>query len=355
MSHKPLDDYAAEQEQAAFAENQSIARANRTLRATLREREEELELVRKRLGIIEAMDAAVIAPPKWLAPPKRKGAKHVAIPSVMLNDIHWGEVVDPAEIAGVNKYNPTIAEGRVKRACEGTIKLCRDYMSGVDYEGLNVMLAGDLISGDIHDELRETNAEASTVVGVLEVLVAGLRMLADHFGRVHVAAVVGNHGRTTRKPRAKRKARDSFDGLVYQLIARELQGDDRITIQVATGSDLHFSVYDTRYALTHGDQFRGGSGISGALAPLMLGTHRKRKRDAQAGHPWDVLCMGHWHQSIYHGDLIVGGSVIGYNEYAYNLNLPIEDPVSALWLTTPERGRTTYNPVHLMDRQAEGW
>lgn len=354
---KPLEQFADEQSAARFTENQEIARANRTLRSTLAEREDELARARKRLDIYEAMDAAAIAPPAWLVPKPRKGEKHLAIPSLLLTDLHWGEYVRPEEVGGVNAYTPTIAEARVRRATEGAVKICRDYLSGLEYEGVNLMLGGDLVSGDIHDELRETNAETTTqsIVGVLEPLVAGTRMLADHFGKVHVAAVVGNHGRTTRKPRAKRKAVDNFDWLCYQLVARELRGDSRITMQIADASDLHFNVYGVRYCLTHGDQFKGGAGISGALSPLMLGVHRKRRRDAQAGQPWDVLVMGHFHTSYFLQDLIVGGSVIGYNEYAANLNLPLEQPQSALWLNTPGRGITAYYPVHLMDRKAEGW
>jgi hypothetical protein len=358
MSHDApdLDTFAVGQTRARYAENQEIARANRALRAELNDAQADLEQVRRRLGIYEALDASVIAPPAWMAPTKQT-AKHHAIPTLLLTDIHWGERVDPAEINGVNKYDRTIAALRLRRVAETTTKLCRDYLSGVKYDGLTLLLGGDLVSGDIHEELRETNVEATTesVVGVLELLVAGTRMLTETFGKVHVAAVVGNHGRTTRKPRSKKRAADSYDGLVYQLMARELRSDPRITMQVATGADAHFSVYHQRYCLTHGDQFRGGSGISGMLAPLMLGVHRKRRRDATAGSPWDTMVLGHFHQSHFSREMIVGGSVIGYNEYAHTCNLPMEEPMAAMWLTTPERGITAYMPVHAMDRAAEGW
>lgn len=351
-----LEDFADQQAEARFAENQELARKARVLGTMLREREAELLAVRKRLGMFEAMDSTTIAPPAWLTPPRRKREAHKAIPSMLLTDIHWGERVRPEEIGGVNAYNREIAEARIHRATTGAVKICRDYLSGLEYEGCNLMLGGDLVNGDIH-EGRETNVEATTesVVGVLECLVAGTRQLADHFGQVSVECVVGNHGRTTDKPRSKGRARDSFDGLTYQLLVRELRNDPRITVRVATGPDAHFAVYGTRYCLTHGDQFKGGSGISGALSPLMLGAHRKRRKDAQAGHPWDVLVMGHFHTSYFLRDLIVGGSVVGYNEYANVLNLPVEEPQSALWLNTAERGITAYYPVHLADRAEEGW
>lgn len=354
---KPLEQYADEKAQAKYAENAEIARTNRALRAELQERAEELAAVRKRLDVYEALDAATVAPPPWLVPAARKKEKRVAIPSMLLTDIHWGEDVRPEEIDGLNCYNRRIAEQRIKRGAEGAVKICRDYLSGLEYEGLNLMLGGDLLSGDIHDELRETNVEATTesVVGVLESLVAAIRMLTDHFGKVHIAAVTGNHGRTTKKPRAKRRARDSFDGLVYQLIAREVRSDPRITMQVATGPDAHFSVYNTRFCLSHGDGFKGGSGISGAMAPLLLGVHRKRRRDAQSGNPWDVLVIGHFHQSLFLRDLIVGGAVVGYNEFAYSINAMPEPAQSALWLNTPQRGITAYYPVHLQDAKAENW
>lgn len=358
MSHDPksLDQYADEQAQARFEENAEIARTARVLRASLREREEELAAVRRRLDVYESVDTAVVAPPRWLTPKRGKGT-HQAIPCMLLTDIHYGERVAPDEIGDVNAYNTTIAAQRIQRAAEGAVKLCRDYMAGVEYNGFSLMLGGDNLSGDIHEELRETNAEATTesVVGVLELLVSAARVLADQFGRVHISGVVGNHGRTTRKPRAKKRAADNFDSMIYRLLQRELRSDDRFTVQIASGADLHVDVCGVRYALTHGDQFKGGSGISGALSPLLLGVHRKRRRDAMAGNPWDVLVMGHFHQSYFLRDLIVGGSVVGYNEYAYVSNLPFEEPQASLWLTTPERGISTYMPVRLLDKVEEGW
>lgn len=354
---KSLEQFADEQAQARFAENQELARSNRTLRATLREREEELDELRRRTDLFSALDGAMLAPPAWLVPKGRKGEKHVAIPSMMLTDIHWGTKIDPEEIGGLNKYNRAIARMRVRRAAEGAIKVARTYWSGLDYEGFNLMLGGDLLSGEIHDELRETN-EGSVPEAVLEAiehLIAAAKLLADGFGKLHVEGVVGNHGRRTKKPRAKGKARDNYDWLIYQLVARELRSDPRITMNVTNAPDAYFSVYNTNYCLTHGDQFRGGSGISGFLTPLMLGVHRKRRKDAAAGRYWNKIVLGHFHQSYFLKEIIVGGSVCGYDEHASDNNYAPEPAEAALWLNTPERGVTGYMPVHLEDRKAEGW
>lgn len=357
MSKRTLEQFADAKDQARFEENQELARAARTLRSVIRDRDEELRDLRRRLGLIAAVDNANVSPPKWLVPKARKGAKHLAIPSMMLTDIHWAARIDAAELGGLNKYNREIARQRVRRAAEGAIHLTHTYLSGVEYEGFNLMLGGDLLSGDIHDELRETNdgTVPEVILEAVEHLVAAGKLLAEAFGKLHVECVVGNHGRRTRKPRSKRKARDNYDWLIYKFVARELSADPRITMNVTDAPDAYFSVYETRYCLTHGDQFRGGSGISGFLTPLMLGVHRKRRKDAQAGRYWDKIVLGHFHQSYFLKEIIVGGSVCGYDEYASDNNYAPEPAEAALWLNTPERGVTGYMPVHLEDREAEGW
>lgn len=359
MTRKPapsFDEYHDQKAQAKFSENQDIARAARAARAVAAEQAVELEKVRKRLALYESLDEAKLAPPEWLAP-KKPSKKHAAIPSLLLTDIHYDEMVKPEQIGGVNKYNRAIADQRIRRTFEGGVTMSRDYLSGVSYEGFNLFLGGDLLSGIIHEELRETNEAVITesIVSVVEPLEAGIALLAEQFGKVHVSSVVGNHGRNTRKPRAKNRATDSFDWLVAKMVERGLKHDPRITFNISRAADTHVKVYNHKYCLTHGDQFQGGSGISGFLSPLMLGVHRKSKRDAATGNEWDTLVMGHFHQSYFLKGLIVGGSIVGYSEYSYGGNLAFEEPQSAFWLTTPERGITVSAPIFVQDRKAEGW
>lgn len=353
-----LDAFSDDKARAKFAEHADLARTSRAASALAAQQADELARVKQRLELYEALDAAKLAPPTWLTPkaPARQD-KHVAIPSLLLTDIHYDEDVKPEQIGGLNKYNRAIADARIKRAFEGPIMLSRDYLTGIQYEGINLFLGGDLLSGIIHEELRETNVAVITesIVSVTEPLEAGITLLAEHFGKVHVSAVVGNHGRNTRKPRSKNRATDSFDWLVAKMVERGLRGDSRITWNISRAADAHVTLYKHRYCLTHGDQFVGGSGISGALSPLLLGVHRKSKRDARTGNAWDTLVMGHFHTSYFLKGLIVGGSVVGYNEYAYDKNLDYEEPQCAFWLTTPERGITASMPVFVQHRKSEGW
>lgn len=353
-----LETYAEDRARARFTENQEIARTARALRSAVDQKDKEIAELQKKLGLYERLDAARLDPPEWLSP-KKPSKPHTGIPCLLLTDVHWDETVDPRQVDGVNCYNRAIAERRLRGAFDGTVKVARDYMAGLTYEGFQLFLGGDIVSGIIHEELKETNEATimDSVVSVLEPMEAGINLLAQTFGKVHVTAVVGNHGRNSRKPRAKNRAQDNFDWLIYKLVERDFRERPNVTVQVADGADAHVQIYATRYLLTHGDQFRGGTGISAALAPLLLGAHRKTRRQSAAGKPYDLMVMGHWHQTIFMPSkgLIVGGSVVGYNEYAALENLEPEPPQCCLWITTPERGVTLQSPVFVADREAEGW
>lgn len=294
-------------------------------------------------------------PPVWLTQPPRKS--HSATVCLLLTDPHFTEVVDVDQVQGANQYDNEIADQRLRRCIEGVVKLSKHYMSGVTYDGCVVFMGGDMFSGNIHEELRVTNAGTlfEGLYRFLDPVAAALSTLAHEFGRVHVAGVPGNHGRLTRKPIAKSRAVDNLDWLFYVLLERDFHRDDRVTWQIPKAADTLVPVHGVRYQLTHGDQFRGGTGISGAMAPLALGQHRKSRRAAQIGKPYDYLVHGHWHQQAAWKQIISGGSLKGYDEYAYVNNFDFEPPQQALWYTTPERGITFQTSVFVEDRAEEKW
>lgn len=297
------------------------------------------------------------APPKWLSTPTRS-AGHRGTLMTILSDTHLDEVVRPSEVDYLNSYNRDIAGQRLQRYFEGIVSLSGDYFSGVTYDGVVMMLGGDILSGNIHDELTQTNDGLSLVESIrywTPRLAAGITFLAEQFGKVHVPVVVGNHPRFTAKPRAKLRALDNADWLIGQMLADRLSGDDRITFDVPDSTDAFVRVYDTNFLLTHGDQTSGGGGIGGIWPPVMRMRARKMNRYQASGRRFDHLVMGHYHQLIMAQGLIVNGSVVGWNEYAAVNNLPPERAQQGLWICTPEHGITLTAPIFCDNPQAEGW
>lgn len=299
------------------------------------------------LEIIHGCVDGPTKPPAWRF--KKSAGSTTGIPLLFASDWHWDEVVDPAQIGGVNAYDHQIAIERAKR-CFGTfIDLTCNHMSKPKYDYAVLALGGDMLSGNIHEELRETNAFPihMSVLSISDHIIAGITAMLDAFGKVYVPCVVGNHGRIDKKPRAKNRVFDNYDWLVYQIIAKHFKGNHDVTFDISEGSDIQFDLHNTRYLLTHGDQFKGGSGIAGALSPLLLGDARKRKRQMSVRRPYDYMLMGHWHQYIMARGIIVNGSLKGYDEYAAQSNFDFELPTQAAWITHPEHGITVRWPIFL--------
>lgn len=351
------DEIAGEANDAAEVRAARYRRERDLARTELARTAEVVGDLRRMLEFHDALVGADPRPPKWLTP-KKPAKGHRATVVAILSDTHFDEVVNPDEIGGLNAYDRTIATMRLKRWAENLVMVGRDYLSGVTYDGAVVMLGGDIFTGNLHD-LAETNED--TLFGSLlywsEQLAAALGLVLEEFGRLHVPVVVGNHGRLTRKPRTKQRARDNLDWLLGHMLARHFAGDDRVSFDIPENTDVLVTVYGTTHLLTHGDQVTGGGGIGGIWPPLMRMSARKAQRYAAEGTTFDTLVMGHWHQLIQAADqgLIVNGSLVGYGEYAAVSNFRPERPQQAMWLVTPEHGITVSAPILVADRAKEKW
>lgn len=322
-------------------------------RADLTEAQKRIAKLEQQLDLFAALDELSVTPPKWTMPTGRKQGKATA--HLLLSDLHLDEHVDPAHLGGVNAYSRDIATLRMRRLAGKLVSLSR--MLDVKWSGISVDLAGDVFSGNIHDELRETNED--TLLGSLDYWVDHLAALldaaADEFGRVWVKVVVGNHGRNTRKPRHKLRARDNYDWFIGRMLARHFRGDQRIQWTIGESPDQYYEVHGHRYLLTHGDAFRGGGGIAGVWSPVERGRARTLQRDVELDRPFDTIVMGHWHQITMKPNLLVNGALKGYDEYAYDERFLPEPASQLFWMTTPEHGPSMFIPIHVADRAKEGW
>lgn len=301
---------------------------------------------RKILSLREGIETQRI--PTWTVAAERDRGLP-GVPCALWSDWHAGEVVDPNQINGKNSYDWEIMERRVRHLVETTINLLRNHVVNPQYPGVIINLGGDMVSGDIHEELSETNDRPMmpVVLDLFAILKWAITTMADEFGQVFLPCVAGNHGRTTKKPRAKGRAFTNFDWLLYQFLAKAFESDERVTFFIPDGPDALYEVYGHRYLLTHGDQFRGGDGQIGAIGPITRGNKRKLARNSAIDLAYDTMLLGHWHQYMPLHRSLVNGSLKGYDEYANSMNFEYEPPVQALWLTHPEYGIRMHMPVYL--------
>jgi hypothetical protein len=225
------------------------------------------------------------------------------------------------------------------------------------YPGIVIALNGDIFSGDIHEELRETN-EGSVQQSFLEAqeeMIAALTMIADKFKKVLVVGTVGNHGRTTMKVRHKARVYTSYEWNLYHQLERWFlaRRDKRVRFLIPGETDAHFTVLGHRFHQTHGDSLgvKGGDGIIGAIGPIARGAVKVGRSEAQIGRDFDTLLLGHWHTYIPRGEaapVIVNGALKGYDEYArLALRVPYARPSQALWFVHEKYGITAQWQVYL--------
>ena len=322
------------------------------LRAKLREIEEEnLTAAKIREGIL-GLTSEQPSMPDWTLRALKGGSP--GIPVTVWSDWHWGEVVFPDQVGNMNRFNLDIAHERACRLVERLIHLCFVHTANPVYPGIVCCLGGDLISGDIHTELKETNEipTAPTFLDLFGVLIKMLTALADKFGAVVVPVVAGNHGRMTLKPTAKNRAFLNWDWLMGSLLEQHFNaiGDDRFTFLIPEGTDAYFKVAGHCFLLTHGDSLgvRGGDGIIGMLGPVMRGDFKVRRQSHEMGEPYQTILMGHWHQYTPLPRIVVNGSLKGFDEFAKTiLRASPERPQQALLFVHHQGGIIDQRPIFL--------
>ncbi len=325
----------------------------------LQREEETAETVRQRIFDLASRTPKPPIWPAWSSSPHGQTSE---VPVLFLSDWHWGEVVNPAEMAGVNAFDSKIAHERARLVFDTAISLTE--RDGANVPGMIVCLGGDIITGTIHDELAETNDRTTTqaVNEVTDVLIAGLERLADRFGKLFVPCVVGNHGRNTTRWRAKQAVFTSYEWLIYTSLQRHFRNDKRLQFMIPSEVDAFFHVRGWRFLLTHGDRLgvKGGDGIIGAIGPIMRGTVKLGTSEGQIGRDFDYLMMGHWHYPLYLPHTIVNGALKGYDEYArLGLRVPYAPASQLLFRVHPEHGLTSRREIVLQKtleaRDSEAW
>lgn len=290
--------------------------------------------------------------PDWMLSSPTGERGHSVI-GLLISDVHDGEQISADEINGINSFNPEICEQRLRRYYEASCIIGQRWAADTDCKGALVSLAGDLISGDIHEELRMTNALTSQeqVGHSVEMHTAGLEMIADTFGAVHVVGVPGNHGRPTVKPTAKLYSWLSYDTLILSMIEARFREDPRFTFQFGAAKDQITPIFGRTVFTTHGDKIgtKGGMGFAGPVLPIVRGSKKIEAQQAGIGRRPDLIQFGHYHTTSNPGNILSNGSVPGYSEYGDDIRAAVEPPQQWLYLLHSKWWLRERLPIQLVE------
>ena len=300
------------------------------------------EITRIREHIFNLAEIPPNDKPNWLVKTTSGNREHT--PVLVTGDFQWGEVINKENLDNINEYNIQIAERRYKKVIEGTIDISFEHLAKNTYPGIIYLRLGDSISGDIHEELRETN-EASSIPATRSLVSAetwGLKQLAEHFKKVHVISVPGNHSRVGKKPPTKR-IEDNYDVLSAWWLESIFKDDKRFTWQTPNSADAIFPIYGVNYLATHGDNIgsRGGQGFVGPAATILRGMKKVLDEYSRRDVYIEKIFLGHFHTAFDLGYGWSNGSLAGYSEFARANRMTPELPTQWLIFFHKKYGSTS--------------
>ena len=292
-------------------------------------------------------------PPSYVHSPKRQSGSEAII--LMATDWQWGEVVDLKAMDGLNSFNMDIARKRAERFFQSALDLSTTYWTGPPPQRLILVLGGDMISGEIHEELAKTNDLASlpALKDVVGTVIAGTNLLLENLDcPIDVITIPGNHGRITRKPEHKLHTLVSYDTLVGDFVELYYQSSKpkrRPSFYTPASGDALFSLFGWNFLITHGDRMgsRGGTGFGGAAFTVARGFKRVTQDYAARRVQLDYIVCGHFHTSYKLDEGYSSGSLVGPSELSRDWRM-VPQPASQLFLSVhPKRGVTLARDIHV--------
>lgn len=318
---------------------QTLRRDNRKLMTSLD------DCKNRKADLIEATQDAVGAALRQLrfepvalgARDSRKGEEEVAI--VTLSDWQLAKVTP--------SYNTQVARQRVERLANRVARITNIQRADHPVRRLKVFILGDLVEGEMIFPGQAHRIDASLFQQVMidgpSILGGFLREMLTIFEAVEVHAVIGNHGRIGK--RGDFRPETNADAMLYEVTRQVLEASGQKRLQWTPnwieGEEKWYelvTVNGKQWMLVHGNQFFGGSGISGYPYPNANAKILKWANggipETREGQPIHHVVAGHHHQSISipigRVKLWVSGSIESDNTYASQSFASMSDP--SQWL-----------------------
>jgi predicted phosphodiesterase len=243
--------------------------------------------------------------------------------TLLWSDLHLGVDVDSREVFN-SSFNWKIACRRIAKLCEVASSWKLEHR---DETVLQLVLNGDIIHGIVH--LSESNIKELTeqIWGATAILSNALNFLRQHFSKINVLCLPGNHDRVTYRSgeRAVSQRWNSHSHSVYMGLKIWFKDDPNVNFDIPMAG---MGTYETPGGhlifASHGDTEPATSNVG---KNFDVSRTAQALLKMQAGNPFskkvDVALFGHWHQPsmfmLQDGTMcIINGCLIGSDPFAQN-------------------------------------
>ena len=332
-------------------EFESEVTASKEQEKEIKKLKEQLKIKDDLLDIVQSIDPSNLVNLDSYTIKPNRSKKEECTAFSQIGDVHLDEVVNKSIVNGLNEYNLEIGEERMRKYFTRLIYMLRTFRrSGVNIKNLVLHLAGDFITGWIHDELIQTNSIAPIPAALLieQILIRGIKTLAENgeLDKIVIPCSLGNHARTTKKNQFKNTADTSYEWWIYHHLSEWFKehGYTNVEFILSKSPFIYYKVYDKINKFSHGNHFNYQGGIGGIEVPLKKWVHRENTIM-----PFDMAWIAHWHTYTILNKVRLNGSVIGYNEMGRSFGFTPEPPQMQFQLLDSKRGYTWNCPIILID------
>ena len=272
-----------------------------------------------------------------------KGSNDEAIAFIILSDWHVDEIITAVSVNGYNKFNEKIAHQRIVKCFQSAVKLINISQQDNKITELVVVLAGDFISGNIHEELLENTSmlPMDAMLFAQDHIASGIKFLLGNTDvKISAVCAVGNHSRITDKVHISTEQGNSLEYFMYHNLARFFATEKRITFQMEKSYHQYIKVYGKKIRVHHGHAMSFGGGVGGITIPINKAIAQWNKMT-----PVWLDIFGHFHQHFDGGNFVANNSLIGYSPYAIRIKASPSKPSQAFFLIHKKYGKIMNTPI----------
>lgn len=266
-----------------------------------------------------------------------------------LSDWHIGEVISRDDALQYNEFNIDIAKRRVEKLTNGFVDLYCSHLSNYKYDALHLFYNGDIINGDIHEELKMYNEFPSIAQAKVatDLICSQVETLASKFPRIHVSFTPGNHDRGTAQSHTAEAAKTSLDYLIGHSVARTFSKTPSVRVNVSESYVSKTKIYDLNVWVEHGHfGASGGGGWIGAVTPIMRSAQKRVAQASAMGERIDLRLIGHYHTHLFVGNTLANGCLSGFGPYAAVNGFSPEPPKQVSAVISSKRGVVADWPIY---------
>lgn len=233
-----------------LGQNEKLKKENAKLWKHIKETahaEEQTQLILD--ALVELIPVRAEVPPARL---QKTGREAIRLSGIIdIGDVHYGEVVTARSTGGVAEYSPDIAQKRFDHVVDEVI--ARGKHNKI--RSLWVIGGGDMISGDIHDDLSRSNEmmQVEQTLEMSEMMYGGLEKFCQAFPEVNFVGVSGNHARGYRVPFYNRKQIENYDYILYKMLEAKGSRQKNLNFHTPESFWTVFKVEDRNFLTMHGD------------------------------------------------------------------------------------------------------